>query len=95
MFAIIMPVVVAPTLVILFWADIQAKKMGVGVRSPEAQAARDQRSWFQATKDFAEDIDALGLILIGSSWSLLFIPFTLSTTADRGYANREYKSPSP
>ena len=34
-----------------------------------------------------EDIDALGLLLLGFGWALLLLPFSLKTYADHGWKN--------
>jgi hypothetical protein len=89
MFAIIMPVVVAPALAILFWADLKARRMGIGMAVPEVEAAKANRPLSLKIKDALITLDAIGLLLLGFAWALILLPFTLSSTAKDGYKNRE------
>lgn len=87
-----MPVVMAPGLVVLFLAQLKARKTGILTVASSSYAHRtdsaDRQSWPTLTKQFLIKIDALGLILLGVSWSLLFLPFTLKTSVSGGYENR-------
>lgn len=90
---IMVPVVMAPALVVLFYADIKAKKLHV-LDNPTADTASgptpviESRSPLQVLIKIFSAIDALGLILLGFSWTLILLPFTLSASAADGYNNR-------
>lgn len=52
-----------------------------------APAAEIEATWGQKMMRNLEEIDALGLILLGFGWSLLLLPFSLNTYADNGWKN--------
>ncbi|TYJ52549.1 hypothetical protein B9479_006838 [Cryptococcus floricola] len=95
MFTILVPVCIAPALIILFWADKKAKKVGalslasstytrdMIIRKQEAA----QRTWYQTCIHYARQIDAVGLLLLGFAFGCILSPFTLSSTASKGYKN--------
>ncbi|KAH7100188.1 MFS general substrate transporter [Auriculariales sp. MPI-PUGE-AT-0066] len=92
-FAIVMPVVMAPGMIVLFWADFKAKRMGIGEESfaTSNYAARtvpsERQPWSSIALEFMRKIDAIGLLLLGGSWTLIFLPFSLKSGAKGGYAN--------
>ncbi|KIY70184.1 hypothetical protein CYLTODRAFT_442186 [Cylindrobasidium torrendii FP15055 ss-10] len=94
MFAIMVPVCIAPVLFILFWGDRRAKKLGAlslaasgyNVRKqlrPDEEVSSKAQVWWDTLKK----IDAMGLLLIGGVFATLLIPFTLYTEADHGFKN--------
>lgn len=103
MYAIIIPVVMGPALAVVAWLerraykthrlDSQAVESGIAqpdVKAEEAHALEDERAklpFFTQLKSTLQQLDAMGLILLGFGWSLLLIPFSLSTTAVGGYKN--------
>ncbi|WRT66816.1 uncharacterized protein IL334_003779 [Kwoniella shivajii] len=95
MFCIIMPAVVTPAVLILFWADHRAKKVGALSLASSSYARERILSKTQAPKksitaillDYARKIDAVGLLLLGFAFGCILTPFTLSSTAIGGYAN--------
>lgn len=87
-----MPVVMAPALIVLFWADLKAKKLGVLSIAASSYDGRvnnkEQRiTWWQLTKGWWVQIDAAGMILLGAGWALVLLPFTLSRSAEGGWGN--------
>lgn len=52
-----------------------------------APAAPRARTWTESLKYNLEEIDAFGLVLLGFGWSLLLLPFSLTTYADGGWRN--------
>lgn len=98
MFAIMMPVVMAPALCVLFWADIKAKRAHILSFSASGYSARtakaERKSWLRLVYEFCVKIDALGLVLLGFSWSLILLPFTLKSSASGGYKNRALLPPA-
>lgn len=111
MFAIIMPVVIGPAIVILIWLDRKGRKHGIvnmassnadrraaremaeqhGYDGPRgiivAPAATSDMTWTQKMKNNLDEIDALGLLLLGFGWALLLLPFSLKTYAIGGWKN--------
>ena len=91
-----MPAIMAPGMAILFWADWKAKRMGIGEQSFAASnyAARtstiERKGWVNNVVEMLKQVDAIGLLLLGASWSLLFLPFSLKSGAKGGYANRKF-----
>ncbi len=43
--------------------------------------------WTEAVQDALVEIDAFGLVLLGTGWTLLLLPFSLKTYADGGWRN--------
>ena len=91
MFAIILPVALAPALMVLFWADIKAKRLGaVSIASPayalDAEL-KHKKSFGRRSFDALIFMDAPGLILLAFAWSLILLPFTLSASANGGWNN--------
>lgn len=99
MFAIIMPVALGPAVTTLIYLNRKAKKAGlVNVASSNAAREHDEKqehaslspetkSWIQSVRGILDEIDAFGLVLLGFSWFLLLLPFSLKTYADGGWRN--------
>ncbi|KAJ2956538.1 hypothetical protein NQZ79_g7636 [Umbelopsis isabellina] len=93
MFCIIVPVTMAPALVVLFWADIKAKRIGTislaaaSYTRSEDLAKEGKRSIPEAAIYYFHAIDGFGLVLLGFAWSLILLPFTLSAEATNGWQN--------
>ena len=62
-----------------------------GVDAPHgivvAAAAPKEQTWTQSLLRNLEEIDAVGLILLGFGWSLLLLPFSLKAYAKHGWRN--------
>jgi hypothetical protein len=52
-----------------------------------AAAATPSETWKQRLVRNIDEIDALGLVLLGFGWSLLLLPFSLKTYAQHGWRN--------
>ncbi|WWC85163.1 uncharacterized protein L201_000020 [Kwoniella dendrophila CBS 6074] len=95
MFCIIIPATVTPAVLILFWADYRAKKVGALSLASSTyarervlqQVQQPKKSIIQVLIDYARKIDAIGLLLLGFAFGCILTPFTLSTTAKGGYTN--------
>ena len=90
MFAILVPASLAPLIVTLTWAERKAKKLGL-VQKPAAAASSEplvQRAAAASWK-FAQQLDVVGLALIGTSTALILLPLTLAESAKGGWHNRE------
>ena len=82
----------APALMVLFWADIKAKKLGVLSIAASSYDGRvknkeERLTWWQLTRNWWAQIDAVGLILLGAGWALVLLPFTLYKSAKGGWGN--------
>ncbi|WVQ71398.1 hypothetical protein IAR50_000932 [Cryptococcus sp. DSM 104548] len=95
MFTIMVPVCIAPAVLILFWADKKAKQVGA-LSLASSTYTRDmilrkqeaaRRTFLQAFIYYARQIDAVGLLLLGFAFGCILSPFTLSSTASNGYKN--------
>ncbi|KAK7033011.1 hypothetical protein R3P38DRAFT_3313100 [Favolaschia claudopus] len=94
MFVILVPISIAPALVVLFWGDRKAKKVGAlslasssYVRRKQITGEQVDRSLLQLAIYYWRLIDAFGLLLLGTGFTLILLPFTLYTTADHGWNN--------
>nr|XP_018267067.1 uncharacterized protein I303_01050 [Kwoniella dejecticola CBS 10117]OBR89225.1 hypothetical protein I303_01050 [Kwoniella dejecticola CBS 10117] len=82
MFAILVPVALAPIIVTLFWAQWKAKKMDVAKASPNAR-----KPWSVVIRDAALEMDLAGLILIAASLALILLPLGLAPAAKGQWHN--------
>jgi len=81
MFAILVPVTLAPLIITLLWAERKARKLGViANEGPSESLAR-------RILNTAEKLDVVGLLLIGISVALILLPLTLSQSAKGGWRN--------
>lgn len=90
MFAILIPVSLSPLIVTLYWAENKAKRLGLVKVDPNAPKASDpfsKRAWH-----FAEQLDLIGLILLGAAVALILLPLTLSRTTAKGWKGSKYPS---
>lgn len=88
-----LPVVMAPGLVVLFWAEYKSKRDNmVSIASSTWERRNDgsneKVTWFTVARDFCLHVDVFGLILLGTAWALIFLPFTLYADAKGGWKNR-------
>ncbi|WVQ89262.1 hypothetical protein IAS59_003015 [Cryptococcus gattii] len=95
MFCIMIPCVVVPAILVLFWADWKAKKIGALSLASSTYAREkllmgqmvERRPFFATCLYYARRIDAVGLLLMGFAFGCILSPFTLYTTAKGGYKN--------
>ncbi|KAJ7127159.1 hypothetical protein C8R44DRAFT_874231 [Mycena epipterygia] len=94
MFIILVPVSIGPALVVLFWADRKAKQIGALSLASSSYALRKQlagqqtdQSLMQLGLHYWRLMDSFGLLLVGTAFTLILLPFTLYTTADNGWKN--------
>ena len=84
MFAILVPASLSPLIVTLFWAEQKAKRLGLVPASTKPQhTSLGGRAWA-----FAQQLDIVGLVLIGTSVALILLPLTLARSARNGWDNR-------
>ena len=83
MFAILVPASLAPLIITLLWAERKAKRLGLAPASTAFVGDTIiQRAWH-----FSEQLDLVGLVLLGTSVALILLPLTLSQTAKGGWDN--------
>ncbi|WVQ73777.1 hypothetical protein IAR50_003357 [Cryptococcus sp. DSM 104548] len=94
MFIIMVPILISPLIVILFWAGHKAKKIGALSLASSSYARRqalgieqEKRTFTQNIVHYCRQMDAFGLLMMAFSWALLLLPFTLYTSADKGFRN--------
>lgn len=103
MFCILLPVCVAPALIVLHIGDHRARKLGAVSLASSSATRREQlgqaapvqhetvqRTLWQSCRFYWTRLNAFGSLLMGFAFALLLTPITLSTTAENGYKNREY-----
>ena len=86
MFAILVPVSLAPLIITLFWAEKKAKKLGLVPAKPIQDL-----TWYESIWDVIEQLDAIGLLLLGAAVALILLPLTLSQTAHNGWNNGSFE----
>ncbi|CCH46045.1 Siderophore iron transporter [Wickerhamomyces ciferrii] len=98
MFAIIMPVAIAPAIVIMMWLDNKADKLAAeNIKIKAAESLEKPNTFHFRELTFVEklkfiwqqtlEIDLIGLILMGFGWSLLLLPFSLYESAKGQWHN--------
>ena len=97
MFAIMVPVLLAPAIFTLYAMQRRGEKLGmvtmasskrerVGVDGSSEE--KGAKYWMRLCYEGLIDIDILGLILLGFSFALILLPFTLAKSADGGWGNK-------
>ena len=97
MFAVLVPAALAPLIITLTWAERKAKKLGlIPAAKPRPELASGMSLGGKAHArvvapawTFAQQLDLIGLILIGTSVALTLLPLTLAQGAKGGWKNRE------
>lgn len=95
MFAIVVPVLLVPAIITLYSMQRRGEKMGMvtmasskRIRAGEAtESASTFTYWLKLLQEGLIDIDIIGLIILGFSFSLILLPFTLAKQADGGWGN--------
>ena len=95
MFAILVPASLSPLIVTLFWAEQKAKKLGLLEAPPLRPDLAEPpvqvpflRTWWTKAWTFAQQLDIVGLVLIGTSVALILLPLTLAQGAKGQWDNR-------
>lgn len=95
MFVILVPVCIAPALVVLFWADRKARRTGALSLASSSYARKQvlkkegalQKTVWEQVVYYWHRVDVIGLVLLGFSFGLILVPVTLSASMEGGYAN--------
>ncbi|TYJ53742.1 hypothetical protein B9479_005650 [Cryptococcus floricola] len=81
MFAILVPVSLAPIIVALLWAQNKAKKqMMIKYSRPPIT-----KGWLVTIRDACWEMDFVGLVLIAASLALILLPLGLAPSASKGW----------
>lgn len=92
MFAIIVPIALAPLIATLFWGQRKAKRQALVPEVTEAEAAEEARrgkvGFGGKVVRYLLEWDLLGLLLLGLGFGLLLIALTLGKSAKGGWKNR-------
>ncbi|KAG2753577.1 MFS general substrate transporter [Suillus brevipes Sb2] len=95
MFAILVPISLAPLIITLLWAERKAKKLAL-LDSPKPRARSVSVSTSPSLKHestlarflrSAEQLDLVGLVLLGFAVSLTLLPLTISQTVNGQWKN--------
>ncbi|KAF9014214.1 drug:h+ antiporter [Cyathus striatus] len=81
MFAILVPAALGPLIITLVWAEMKAKKLGLVPRT------KSEGSIPKRVISFAEKLNVIGLLLLGTFVALILLPCTLSSNAKGGWNN--------
>ena len=89
MFAILVPAALTPLILTLFWGERQAKKLGLvqDVRAPTRSST--STSIIKRVWKFIDQLDLIGLVILGAAVALILLPLTLTQTAKGGWHNGE------
>ncbi|KAH7324234.1 siderochrome-iron transporter MirB [Stachybotrys elegans] len=79
-FAIILPVICLPVIVIMLWQQRKATKSGALTRP------KSGRTLMQNIVYFLIEFDALGLILVTAAFALFLLPFSIVSRAPNGWS---------
>lgn len=98
MFAIIYPVIWTPACFCMFWLErralkeglinVDAARLGIDDSRAELVAKVEEKTLRQKLITVYEEVDLIGLLLLGFGWSLLLLPFSLYGGAKGGFHNR-------
>lgn len=98
MFAIIYPVIWTPACFCMFWLErralreglinVDAARAGIDDSKVELIAQVEEKTLRQKVVQTLEEVDLVGLILLGFGWSLLLLPFSLYGGAKGGFHNQ-------
>ncbi|KAJ5084263.1 siderophore iron transporter mirB [Penicillium alfredii] len=73
--AIILPVVATPMIVVLQMAKFKAKKKGLVQRPPS------NRTWYQSLRHYLVEFDFVGVFLLCAGFVLFLLPFTIAASS--------------
>ncbi|KAI0763855.1 drug:h+ antiporter [Trametes elegans] len=88
MFAILVPMALSPLIITLFWGERRAKQLGLVDAPPRSELVPQtkvpvlHRAWL-----FAEQLDLVGLILLGGAIALILLPMTLAQKAQNHWSS--------
>ena len=91
MFAILVPASLAPLILTLFWAENKAKSLGLAAPPPVGDdiAPRGKNPVLRRAWLFAEQLDLVGLVMLGTAVAFILLPMTLAQRAKGSWSNRK------
>ena len=99
MFVIMTPVLMIPSILVLYWGQWRAKKLGALAIADPGYAQRQllaasnpRRPVFAILSGLFWQIDVPGLLLLAFGLGCFLVPFSLAAGADGGYSNRKSQS---
>jgi len=93
MFAILVPTALAPLIITLLWAERRAKKLALldsprpCSRSNSRHPNLSQEPLIVRFRQTAEQLDLIGLFLLGFAVSLILLPLTISQNVKGNWKN--------
>lgn len=96
MFAILVPVLLIPAIFTLYSMQRRGEKLGMvtlaaskrlRTGAEEGVRTRSFAFWAKLLYQGLIDIDIIGLVILGTSFALILLPFTLAEEADGGWRN--------
>ncbi|OCF31068.1 hypothetical protein I316_07339 [Kwoniella heveanensis BCC8398] len=91
MFAIMIPILLTPAIVTLYYMQHKGKKLGMVTMADKNKEApvrdADARTYYRLFRNALIEIDFPGLILLGFAFALILLPFTLRKSAAGGWKN--------
>ncbi|KAF5026332.1 hypothetical protein F66182_1540 [Fusarium sp. NRRL 66182] len=97
MFAIVVPVLLLPAIFTLYSMQRRGEKMGMVTMAASKRVRTGAEEGLDNSKGFGYwakllyqgliDIDIMGLFILGTSFSLILLPFTLAPAAKGGWSN--------
>ncbi|KAI8995203.1 drug:h+ antiporter [Trametes punicea] len=87
MFAILVPASLSPLIITLFWAERKAKKLGLVQAPPTRLQPEFHLAFFRKIWLYAEQLDVVGLTILGTAVALILLPLTLAQGAKGQWNN--------
>ena len=91
MFAILVPAALTPLILTLFWGERKAKRLGL-IETPhmgEDLAPPGKHPLLRRVWLFAEQLDLVGLVLLGTAVAFILLPMTLAQRAKGNWSSRK------
>lgn len=98
MFVIMTPVLMVPAIVVMFWGQRRAEKLGALALADPGYAQRQmllkdspKPNVHAVLTGLFWQIDIIGLLLLAFGLGCFLVPFSLAANAEGGYANRKHR----
>ena len=93
MFAILVPATLLPLIITLVWAERRTKQIGIIERTLEdsdvpTSTPSESEPWRLRVKRTIDQLDLVGLTLLGAAVALILLPMTLANRAKDSWSNR-------
>ncbi|CUM48552.1 unnamed protein product [Debaryomyces tyrocola] len=91
MFTIIIPVILIPIVCFLFYYQRKASELGIVKEKTEKYGIQmesmNKNNWWMKIYNALNEFDLFGLLLLGTSITLILLPLSLYKSADKGWRN--------